>query len=287
LTAGSGKDNRFRFDSVRKEFRTFFPRRQVLALESLTFGIEPGEITGLVGPNGSGKTTAFRLAAGLIRPDAGAISIFGAPAGSNRARNLLGYMPELPGVPGSLTPAELLHFVGRVFGFKPADRERRIGELSELLALAPFLDRRMAEFSKGMVKRTGLAAALFHGPQLLLLDEPLEGIDPLGSAAIKDHVRDLAARGTAVLISSHILTDVETLCGSLLILDRGRVVLSGKRDEILSLRDRVEMRFSVPDEKKAIEEIGGLIGRLGGKVHSTGYPREDLESLFRRLLEKG
>lgn len=292
MTAGSGDDNHFcnealRFESVRKEFRTFFPRRRVLALESLTFEIGPGEITGLVGPNGSGKTTAFRLAAGLVRPDAGAISIFGAPAGSSRARNLLGYMPELPGVPESLTPAELLHFVGRVFGFKPADREKRIGELSELLSLAPFLDRRMTGFSKGMIKRTGLAAAIFHRPPLLLLDEPLEGIDPLGSVAIKDHICDLAAQGAAVLISSHILSDVESLCASFLILDRGRVILSGMSDDILALRDRVEMRFSVPDEKKGLAEIEELIGRLGGEVHSIGHPREDLESLFRRLLEKG
>jgi ABC-2 type transport system ATP-binding protein len=193
-------------------------------------------------------------------------------------------MPEQPGVPESLTPAELLHFVGRVVGMKPGDRERRIGELAELLSMGGFLKRRMSGFSKGMVKRVGLAAALFNGPELLLLDEPLEGIDPLGSAAVKDHVRGLARAGCAVLVSSHILSDVEALCTSLLIINEGKVILEGAKDDILSLRNMVELRFTAPDDEKLVKEITELVERCGGEVQSAGRPRENLESLFRRIL---
>ena len=273
-----------RFRGVRKEFKNFLPRRRVVALQSLDLVLTPGEIVGLVGPNGSGKTTAFRLAAGLLRPDAGSISIFGLSSGSRAARSRQGYMPEQPGVPERLTPAELLHFVGRVAGMGRRERVERIGALSRLLSLSPFVDRRMAGFSKGMVKRTGLAAALFNKPDLLLLDEPLEGIDPLGAAAVKDHLVALARQGCAILISSHILSDVEALCSSLCVVNRGRVLLSGAKDDVLTLRDLVEVRFSAPDEEEVIDRIRTLVAQCKGAVVDVGRPRENLEGLFGRLI---
>jgi len=234
---------------VSKEFTSFFPRRRVRALKDLDLNLGPGDIVGLVGPNGSGKTTTFRLAAGLVGADRGSVSLFGAAPDSLAARSRLGYMPEQPGFPGTHTPCELLHFVGRIFGMDRRVRENRIGELSDLVSLHGFLKRRMSGLSKGMVKRTGLATALINEPELLLLDEPLEGVDPLGSIAIKKHLRDLAGKGAAVLISSHILSDVEELCDFLVILNEGSVILSGPKNEILE-----------------------------------GQPRESLENLFRRLL---
>jgi len=272
------------FRQVRREFTSFLPRRRVVALEELSLDVRPGEIVGLIGPNGSGKTTAFRLAAGLLRAGAGSITVFGGPPGARAARTRQGYMPEQPGVPENLTPAELLHFVGRVFGMTSAGRAKRIEELSELLSLSGFLKRRMAGFSKGMIKRVGLAAALFNEPELLLLDEPLEGIDPLGSAAIKEHVRSLSRRGCAVLVSSHILSDVEALCTSLLIVNEGKVILHGRKDDILSLRDMMEMRFTAPDGAGIAEKVKELVERCGGEVRYSGRPRETLESLFSRIL---
>ncbi len=274
------------FQGVRKEFRSFLPRRRVLALDSLDLEVRPGEIVGLVGPNGSGKTTAFRLAAGLIRPDRGTVTVAGALPGSRAARRILGYMPEQPGVPETLTPLELLQFVGRIFGMKRDERRRRIEDLSALLSLQGFLKRRMGGFSKGMIKRVGLAAALFNEPGLLLLDEPLEGLDPLGSASVKDYLKDLAAKGGGILISSHILSDVQSLCHTLLIVNEGNPILAGPKEQILSQRGVMEMRFTSPDEKGMKEKVSALIEGAGGEVVDFGRPRENLEGVFRRLLDR-
>jgi len=273
-----------RFSGVRKEFKSFLPRRRILAVEDLDLEVRPGEIVGLVGPNGSGKTTTFRLAAGLLDPDAGTIALFGLAPGSRAARSRQGYMPEQPGVPERLTPAELLHFVGRVAGMDRRARADRIDELTQLLSLSDFVGRRMAGFSKGMIKRTGLAAAFFARPDLLLLDEPLEGVDPLGAAAVKDHLAELAGQGCAILVSSHILTDVEALCSALLVVNKGRVLLAGAKDDILSLRDLVEVRFSAPDEDDVVGRIRELVERCKGEVLGVGRPRENLEGLFGRLI---
>ena len=272
------------FGKVRKEFRGFLPRRRVVALESLDMEVHAGEIVGLVGPNGSGKTTSFRLAAGLLKADRGALSVFGMPPGSRAARALVGYMPEQPGVPPALTPAELLHFVGRVHGMPAGERRDRVDELTALLSLSGFLKRPMAGFSKGMIKRVGLAAALFARPRLLLLDEPLEGIDPLGSAKVKEYLHAFARGGGSVLVSSHILSDIEGLCSTLFILSAGRVILSGPRDDILSLRDMIEVRMSAPEEADLLAAVEELVEKRGGRILYAGRPRENLESLFRRLL---
>lgn len=276
-----------RFEEVRKEFRSVLPRRTVVGLERLSFRLRAGEIVGLVGPNGSGKTTTFRLAAGLLRPSRGTVAVMGLAPGSSRARRLQGYMPEQPGVPDTLTPAELLHFVGRTFGMSRAQRTRRVDELSELLALGGFLRRRMGGFSKGMIKRVGLATALFNEPPLLLLDEPLEGVDPIGAALVKDYLLELARKQSAILISSHILSDVEALCSSLVILNEGRMILSGSKDDILALHDMVVLRFSAPNEEELLEAIEQLIAEREGTVYSTGRPRKNLEDVFKRLLGPG
>lgn len=273
------------FQGVRKEFRSFLPRRRVLALDSLDAAVRPGEIVGLVGPNGSGKTTTFRLAAGLIRPDRGKISVSGAAPGSHAARRRLGYMPEQPGVPESLTPLELLQFVGRIFGKKTKERQKRIEELSDILSLHRFLKRRMGGFSKGMIKRVGIAAALLNEPDLLLLDEPLEGLDPLGSASVKEYLKELAASGTGILVSSHILSDVESLCHTLLIMNEGNLILAGPKEEILSRQGLVEMRFTAEDEEGMKKKVAALITGSGGEVIDAGRPRENLEGVFRRLLD--
>lgn len=283
-----------RFEEVSKTFRTGFRRSPVKALDSVRFSLEPGRILGLVGPNGSGKTTCFRIAAGLLKQDGGQVKIHGLAPGSMQAREQVGYMPELLGLPGTLTAREIVDFVGSVFNFSKAEKRARFDELRTLLDLSEFERRRMAGLSKGQLKRVGLATALYNRPGLLLLDEPLEGLDPLGAADIKAHLKTLAQAGTSILISSHILSDVESLCDRLLILHEGRVRVSGPTDAILEAGRAMQVRFSMPGEKTGSEEkssepsicddIKRLIESKGGRVESAGPARQGLEGIFHDLF---
>ena len=272
------------FGRVEKRFSTLPFRPALRALDGVSLQVSPGDVVGLVGPNGSGKTTTLRIAAGVLRPDGGTVQVLGEAPGSSRARARTGYMPELPGLPGALTPREFLSFLARVYGTGRAEGKERIRELARLLALDPFLDRAMGRLSKGMAKRVGLAAALFNRPDLLLLDEPLEGLDPLGAAEVKAHLAALARDGTGILVSSHILSDVEAACNRIVLLHRGRVLLKGDRDAILAARDRMEVRFRGGGDTALLEEVRRFIEARGGTVEFAGHPREELEAIFRRAV---
>ena len=272
------------FEEVARSFRTVPFRPSVTALRDVSFRVDPGSIVGLVGPNGSGKTTTFRIITGLIAPESGRVQVHGTHPGARAARKGTGYMPEQPGLPGRLKPRELMDFVGRLHGRDGKARAERIEALADLLDLRTYLDRPLSKLSKGMSKRVGLACALFHDPSLLLLDEPLEGLDPLGAADVKDHLAERATRGAGILISSHILSDIETMCDEIVILDRGSVLLKGRRDAILAARDRLEVRFEGPET--LLDEAVRFIESRGGNVESAGHPREGLERVFRRLLKR-
>jgi ABC-type multidrug transport system ATPase subunit len=272
---------------VTKDFISPISRHRVRALGGVSFTMGPGQIVGLVGPNGSGKTTLFRIITGLLKSDGGRVRLLAQPAGSLPARLVTGYMPEQPGLPGTLTPREVLTFTARIFGLKRSEGSARIRDLEGLLALSPYMDRRMSKLSKGMGKRVGLATALLNHPKVLLLDEPLEGLDPLGSSKVKTHLKALAAGGAGVLISSHILSDVEAVCTHIIILNEGKVLLKGERDVILAARDRIEISFQAPEGEALIAELCRRIEEKGGKVAFAGHPREELETLFKNILEGG
>lgn len=280
------KDQTFllEFEEVVKDFRTPFGGPVVRALDSASWKVRPGQIAGLVGPNGSGKTTAFRVAVGLLKPDRGGVRVLGTEPGSKIARSETGYMPEQPGLPGTLNPSEILDFMGRVFGGNSKERAARSRELERLLSLSDYMKRRMSRLSKGMLKRVGLATALYNRPRLLLLDEPLEGLDPLGSAEIKDHIARLADEGAGVLISSHILSDVEALCSWIIVINEGKVLIQGERDAILAVRDCIEVRFRAPQGSDVLDEVRRIIESRGGEVDFAGHPREGLETLFRKIV---
>jgi len=269
-----------------KDFKHLLPGRSVRALDGISFGIRPEQIVGLVGPNGSGKTTAFRIAAGLLRQSKGSVRVMNKEPGSMAARRIMGYMPEQTGLPGTLTPREILRFIGRIFDLAPFEAKARIQDLEKLLNLDAFMDRRLSRLSKGMLKRVGLATALLNRPVLLLLDEPIEGLDPLGAAELKQHLKAIAREGTGILISSHILSDVEAICNRIIILHKGRVILEGDRDAILSAKDRMEIRFHAPDGENLLEEFAERIKTCGGSVDFAGHPRQELETLFKKLVKE-
>jgi ABC-type multidrug transport system ATPase subunit len=284
MECSKGQNGLLCFEGVDKSFHSGLSRQPVRALRSLSLTLSAGEALGLVGPNGSGKTTTFRIAAGLLKTDRGKVRVLGEPPGSKRAKQRTGYMPELPGFPGTLTPREILGFIGEIFGVRAVKRRARIEELDKLLALSDYLDRRMGKLSKGMLKRVSLATALFNKPELLLLDEPFEGLDPLGTARMKDHLAGLAGEGTGILVSSHILSDVEALCSRIIVIHEGRVLIEGPIDSILSAREGLQVLFEAPEGDRVLEEVRALIEARGGSVDFAGAAREGLEDLFRRVM---
>ncbi len=215
-----------------KTFRIGFFRKRVDAVRGVSFLVRPGEIFGLLGPNGAGKTTTIKTLLRLIFPTRGEIRLFGAPV-HREAMARVGYMPENPYVYQYLKPLEFLDLCGRLTGMERGKREARSRELIERVGLGYAIDRRIGKFSKGMMQRIGLAQAILHDPELLILDEPMSGLDPIGRKEIRDLLLEQRHAGKTLVFTSHILSDVELLCDRVVILRRGRVAAEGKLSELL------------------------------------------------------
>lgn len=224
----------------RKCFRPSWPGRSICAVEGLSLRVAPGQVLGLLGPNGSGKSTTLKGLAGLLAPTAGECLVCGHPAGSDAARELVGYLPESPVFAPHLTGREFLAYCA---GLSGADA----GRVAEVLAwsgLAGAAERRLSTYSKGMVQRIGLAQAVLHDPPVVLLDEPAGGLDPEGRLLLGRLIRDLAARGQTVVFSSHLLAQAEELCDQVAILGQGRLLASGTPVELLEARPEAIPRLS-------------------------------------------
>ncbi len=218
---------------LRKEFRQGFWMRRVEALKRVSFSVERGDIFGFLGPNGAGKTTTLKILAGLIRPSSGQAKLFGQPVPNAKMRGKLGFLPESPYVYPYLTPWEFVTLCGRLSGLRGGalrDRSRAVLEQTGIYYAA---DRPVRRLSKGMLQRTGLAAALVGDPELLMLDEPMSGLDPVGRKEVRDLILSERASGRTILFCTHILGDVELLCDRVTILSRGEVVVSGVLRELL------------------------------------------------------
>jgi ABC-2 type transport system ATP-binding protein len=220
-------------DDLYKAFRVGFFRRRVEAVRGVSFQVRDGEIFGLLGPNGAGKTTTLKVMMGLIAPTKGGIRILGQPCAEPSARADVGFLPENPYFHEYLTPRELLDFYGTLSGLEARELQRRRDELIEQVGLAEAANRPLKKFSKGMLQRIGLAQALIGRPKLLVLDEPMSGLDPIGRKFVADLIADLNGRGTTILFSSHILSDVERLCHRVVILNRGVVAAEGRLADLV------------------------------------------------------
>ncbi len=298
---------------VKKTFRIGFSRTLVEAVKAVDFRVGRGDMFGFLGPNGAGKTTTMKMIMDLTRPTAGTIRVFGAPPGSLEARRQVGYMPEHPYFHDYLKPMELLDTFGRLHGLDRRERRRRSEVLLEKVGLSHARDRALRRYSKGMLQRFGMASALIADPQLLLLDEPLSGLDPIGRKEIKDILVELKNVGKTVLFSSHILSDIELLCDNITMIHQGRTLYSGGIAEFLSRGQReVEINaegvlaLSQEDCKDIIlrlDQMGDKLKIIAGSDHvqtvlqmlisrsirvESVVPRsETLEELFVKLTAGG
>ena len=223
--------------NIHKQYRTGFWGRRFVALEDLSLEVWQGEILGYLGPNGAGKTTTFKVLLDLIRPDKGQVTIFGEPAGRH-ARQRIGFLPENPYFYMYLTAEESLHFHGRLRGMDRRARKQRIPELLRLVGLEHAAGRTLKKFSRGMLQRIGIAQALVNDPDILILDEPMSGLDPNGRKQMRDIILGCRDQGKTVIFSSHILSDVEVMC------DRAAVIRQGKLQEIVQVGEMLESRVT-------------------------------------------
>jgi ABC-2 type transport system ATP-binding protein len=218
---------------LRKQYSAWFGAT-VQAVDGVSFSVTPGTITGLIGPNGAGKSTILQCLLGLLQPTQGTVSLFGQPPRTQTVRRRIGYLAERFQTYGFLTATEMLRLFGGFSDLSPDTLDRRVPEVLDQVGLPDAADQRVASFSKGMNQRLGMAQALLHDPDLLILDEPFTGLDPHGRRIITNVLRQERAAGTTILYSSHILSDVEDLCDHILLLDDGQMALSGALNELLA-----------------------------------------------------
>lgn len=271
--------------AVTKKFPTPFHRRVITAVHQLTLKVEAGQIYGLLGPNGSGKSTTLKIILGLVEPTSGEARIFGRDAREVASREAVGFLPESPYFHKYLTGAETLRFFGKLSGLGGAALRRKVEKSLELVGLTDARDRRLSGYSKGMLQRIGLAQALIHDPQLVVLDEPTAGVDPAGSRDIQDILLDLKQRGITVLLSSHLLGPVQEICDRVGILTEGILVREGTMEDLLVLEDRTEvvLRNATPE---LMQKIGVLAETAGAEVVEQHKSQTTLERLFLDATKK-
>jgi ABC-2 type transport system ATP-binding protein len=274
---------------LKKAYSARFGGRTILALDGLDLDVRPGELFGLLGPNGAGKTTTVKILLGLTRPTSGEARLFGIPSRDPASRRRVGYLPEGHRFPGYLTARETLAIFGRMSGLDRATLRARILPLLERVGLAAWKDVRVKKFSKGMTQRLGLAAALVHEPDVLLLDEPTDGVDPVGRREIRDLLRDEASRGRAILVNSHLLSEIEQTCDRVAVLRSGKVVAQGTIAELTAETSRYRMTVSPVDEAllESVRATGAEVTRVNGHLELSARDLVQLNAVVDRVRARG
>jgi ABC-2 type transport system ATP-binding protein len=269
--------------SLTKVYRDFWGREKVRALKALDLEVRRGEIFGLLGPNGSGKTTTLKLLLGLLFPTRGKALVFGREATDVTKNERLGYLPEESYLYRFLNAEETLDFYGRLFDM-PADvRRERAAKLIDRVGLGWAKRRPLKEYSKGMTRRIGLAQALINDPELILLDEPTSGLDPIGTREMKDLILELKGQGKTVIMCSHLLADVQDVCDRIAILHQGELKELGRVDQLLKVRDVTQIR-ATGLSAAAQAEIKSVIARHEGELVAMDNPTTTLEELFLSIV---
>ena len=268
-----------------KTFKDFWLRSRAVAVDEISFEVRPGEVFGLLGPNGSGKSTTIKMILGLLRKSSGRLAVFGKPPSDVTIKKRIGYLPEESYLYPFLNARETLEYYGKLFKIEHKVRRRRIDELLDMVGLAAVQHRQVREYSKGMQRRIGLAQALINDPEFLILDEPTTGLDPIGTKQVNDLIRHLGERGKTILLSSHLLADVEDVVDRMVILYGGKIRASGTCDELLASRTRSVIETDALDEQ-TLEEILAVLDRRSKHLSRVHPARQKLEDLFISLVEQ-
>ena len=261
-------------EHLSKTFRLGLRLRKVEAVRDISFAAPQGKVFGFLGPNGAGKTTAIKMCMGLIRPSRGTIRLLGDTVQSLAVRRRIGYLPEQPYFYDYLKPHEILDFYARLFGMDRTTRRRRIGDLLERVGLGDAKERTLRKFSKGMLQRVGIAQALINDPDLVVLDEPLSGLDPIGRKEIRDIIVDLRNRGKTIFFSSHILADIEMICDEVAIINKGVIQAAGSLSDLLN-----------PDRMTAEITWRGGGAALPAQLAAMGAQVDDLGQVWRAVVD--
>jgi len=272
--------------NLTKVYRDFWGRQKVRALKALDLTVRRGEVFGLLGPNGSGKTTTMKLLLGLLFPTSGEAILLGKPATDVGKNAKIGYLPEESYLYRFLNAEETLDFYARLFNMSGAVRRQRVAQLISMVGLESARKRQLREYSKGMARRLGLAQALVNDPELILLDEPTSGLDPIGTRNMKDLILDLKRQGKTIVMSSHLLADVQDVCDRIGILHQGELKELGRVEDLLKVSDQTEFRVSglSEDAKNRITKI--IEEDANAKLIYSGNPSTTLEELFLRIIEE-
>jgi ABC-2 type transport system ATP-binding protein len=269
-----------------KIFKDFWGRAKARAVDNVDFEVRRGEVFGLLGPNGSGKSTTVKMLLGLLYPTRGYIEVFGRSPRHVATKSRIGYLPEESYLYRYLDSRETLDFFGKLFSLAPKERDNRIEQLLDMVGLAQTRTRAVGEFSKGMQRRIGLAQALINDPDLVILDEPTSGLDPIGCREVKDLILALARRGKTVILSSHLLSDVEDVCDRVVILYGGRVQAMGTLKELLATPDVIRITVPVLPREKLERVLEIIRSDVAADRIRIDNPTQNLESYFLDVVQK-
>src|SRR5437764_1417704 len=273
-------------EHLTKVYKDFWGRDKVRALDDLNLTIHRGEVFGLLGPNGSGKSTTIKLLLGLIFASKGPAHVLGEPAGSTDINKRIGFLPEESYLYRFLNGEEILKFYGRLFKIPRRELNRRVPELLDIVGLdAKSRKRKLREYSKGMARRIGLAQAMINNPDLILLDEPTTGLDPIGTREMKDVIRSLKAQGKTVLLCSHLLADVQDVCDRITILYRGKMQTLGHVKDLLQVKNITDIQARGMSEEQ-IGQVKQFLTQMGAAEATITHPTTTLEDLFIRVVKE-
>ncbi len=271
-------------ENLTKDFPAgFWRKRPVRALDNLCLKVNRGEVFGFLGPNGAGKTTTLKILMNLLRPTSGEARILGEPVQSVAVRKSIGYLPENPYFYDYLTAEEFLTYAGRLFGIRQPELGRRVAELLDRVGLLDSCKLQLRKFSKGMVQRIGVAQAIINQPEVVFLDEPMSGLDPLGRWEVRQVIASLKTSGVTVFFSSHILPDVEALCDRVAIMNKGRLMEAGALEEILKVRiegHEVILARLCPADVEALREMCGEVTEVGDRVYLRATSPGEVQSVL-------